>query len=163
MEEVKGNRLTLLAPDGRRIEAHAEDVLVVPPSAELLEVEPLDLIPQEDQPRSLEGVSRSPGEMLEDAGQDVAKAAGSGRGKKPQLEPGLHIVYAKDSQLKICSVGRVWALTKAEASVRVHKFRGQWGASLRVRWMPLFMAQMVQTLRRPEASRVWKASRPSRF
>ena len=53
VEQVKGNRLTLRTQDGRSIEAHAEDVLVVPPSAELLEVEPLDLIPAEDQPRSL--------------------------------------------------------------------------------------------------------------
>ena len=94
--------MTLRTQDGRSIEAHAEDVLVVPPSAELLEVEPLDLIPAEDQPRSLEGASRSPGEMLEDAGQEVAKAVGVGRGKKPPLEPGLNIAYAKDSQLRIC-------------------------------------------------------------
>ena len=91
--------MVLLAPGGKRIEAHAEDVLIVPPSAELLEVEPLDLIPQEDQPRSLEGPSRSPGEMLEDAGQEVENAAGKGKGKKPRLEPGLHIDYAKDTQL----------------------------------------------------------------
>ena len=96
------------------------------------------MIPQEDQPRSLEGPSRSPGEMLEDAGQEVEKAADKGKGKKPRLEPGLHIAHAKDAQLRTCSVGRVWVLTKAEASVQVHKFRGQWGASLRVRWMPLF-------------------------
>ena len=100
------------------------------PLAELLEVEPLQLVPAEDQPRSLEGASRSPGEMLEDAGQEVAKAAGVGRGKKPNLEPGLHIAYAKDSQLRICSVGRIWALTKAEASVQVHKYRAQWDVSL---------------------------------
>ena len=45
--------------------------------------------------------------MLEDAGQEVAKAVGAGRGKKPQLEPGQHIAYAKplirvyEGQLKL--------------------------------------------------------------
>ena len=76
--------------------------------------------------------------MLEDAGQEAAKAVDTGRGKKPKLEPGLHIVYAKDSQLRICSVGRIWALTKAEASVQVHKYTANWDVRLRVRWMPLF-------------------------
>ena len=76
--------------------------------------------------------------MLEDAGQEVENATGKGKGKKPRLEPGLHIAYAKDTQLRTCSVGRVWALTKAETSVQVHKFRALWDVSLRVRWLPLF-------------------------
>ena len=80
--------------------------------------------------------------MLEDAGQEVTKAAESlaipGR-KSLKLEPGLHVVYARDLQRRICSVGRVSALTKAECSVQVHKYVSRWGAGLRVHWVPLYL------------------------
>ena len=106
----------------------------MPPQAELLEVEPLHF-PEGPSP-SVPG-QRSLGEILEDGGAEAAGVAKTHRGKPSRLEPGMLIAYAKDQKLKVCTIGRVWSLTKADNPVQVHKYVSRWNDELRVHWVPL--------------------------
>ena len=44
-------------------------------------------------------------------------------------------------QETLSTLGKVWAITKADTPVQVHKFIAKWDDRLRVKWAPLFYGQ----------------------
>jgi len=64
------------------------------------------------------------------------KHAGS---KLEKLTAGVYIVYAKQEPDKLCLVGRVWTVVKAQAEVVVHRHAPLTDGRLRVKWVPLFV------------------------
>ena len=63
------------------------------------------------------------------------------KGKLDKLSAGQYIAYSLSRPGKVCTVGRVWTITRAEASIVVHKHKPSTDGRLRVKWRPVFTAQ----------------------
>ena len=96
-----------------------EDVLLVPEQARNLEKEPLEFH-EDDHTIDIDRLDtkRSPGMMLEDQGRTVeAQERRMKPGKLEKLHTGSHIVYTEPGQPKICRIGKILPISRAEATV----------------------------------------------
>ena len=107
--------------DGTVIEtAHLEDVVLVPDRARNLETESLELLPgDQGSPADAVDQRKSLGEMLEQP-TGKAKAKAAPRGKLDKLSAGQYIAYSLSRPSKVCSVGRIWTITRADACLVIH-------------------------------------------
>jgi len=151
LESVSGNRAVLRREDGTSVEAHVEDVVVVPSGAQDLEVgtpdKPLQLL---DNAEPLElGDRRSVGQMLEadePRAEQPARCKPS-RGKLDKVSPGQFIAYAPNKRsAKRCRIGKVRIILRAEAEMVVHRYRPLSEGRLRVSWRPVFRSASGETL-----------------
>ena len=129
--DIHGNKCSLRTRDGTKLyEIHLEDVMLVPETARSLEKPDLhiELTPEEE--LTLDALERrSPGMMMEDQGRKVeaqAKMFEEARkkispGKLDKVQTGNFIAYVVAGKVKDCTTGKVTALSRAKASVVVHR------------------------------------------
>jgi hypothetical protein len=146
--EIHGNKCSLRTKDNTTIkDIHLEDVMLVPEAARNLEKKPIEF--PEEQEIALDSIEerRSPGMMLEDQGKRVeaqAKSFGDARktlspGKVDKIQTGNFIVYVIAHKTKECTVGKVTALSRAEATVIVHRYKPVTDNHLRLYWQPVYI------------------------
>ena len=92
---MTGNKLRLKRADGTIVDAHVEDVILVPDGA--ADLESRAEIPLETE----KGSRRSPGEMMEDAGQKDTgtQKTSPSPGKLSKINLHNHVVYTVDLSL----------------------------------------------------------------
>ena len=138
--ETHGNKCTCKRPDGTLLyNIHMEDLLVVPDGTSNLEQhswqfpdEDLEVAPDDPAFR------RSPGLMIEDDTQESNRPLEK-PGKIYKMTPGMFIAYVQTLKSKICHVGKILNVSRAEAAVVVHRYAPTAGQDLRVHWRPLFI------------------------
>ena len=92
---------------------------------------------------------RSPGMMMEDQGRKVeaqTKIFEEARkkispGKLDKVQTGNFIAYVVAGKMKECTIGKVTALSRAEASVVVHRYKPVTDGHLRLYWQPLYTGE----------------------
>jgi hypothetical protein len=154
VEATAGNKLQLRREaDGVRLEAHVEDVIVLPPATELLERRPTAQL--EEEPAVLrpgEAPRRSIGQML------TAESDGEGMdhlvkntGKLGKLAVGHHVAYAlltrppSRATARACGVGQVKNVVRTgQAEVVLHKYRARADGRLRVHWIGVYVGEQGQ-------------------
>ena len=138
---VSGHKLRLRSVQqgqgqGREVEAHAEDCVLVPDDVEdpvevpgvLLEEDPADAAPSIGQRIAGEGEQR----------EFVLHR----RGRQFVLRLGDVVAYSKGR--KICQFGRVTQVSAADGNIGVHKFRPRAGDQLRVKWLLSYLDEEGQ-------------------
>ena len=137
--------------DGTKLtDIHLEDVMLVPETARSLEKPDLhiELTPEEE--LTLDTLERrSPGMMMEDQGQKVeaqAKQFEEARkrispGKLDKVQTGNFIAYVVAGKVKECTIGKVTALSRAEASEVVHRYKQVADGHLRLYWQPVYTGE----------------------
>ena len=92
--------------------------------------------------------------MLEDQGKKVeaqAKLFADARkrvsqGKLDKVQTGNFIVYALAGKRQECTIGKVTALSRAEATVIVHRYRPVTDNHLRLYWQPVYVEGGVEVI-----------------
>ena len=133
---------------------HLEDVMLVPENTRNLEKEPPHFL--EEDSLTLDDINerRSPGMMIEDQGRKVEEQAKQliearkrqSPGKMDTVHAGNHVVYVIDGSRKECTVGKVTALSKAEATVIVHRYRPVSDNHMRLHWEPIYVEGGAEVL-----------------
>ena len=152
--EVHGNKCSVKLKDGTVLKnIHLEDVISVPESARNLEKDPLIFDEEENQLYLDSDARRSPGEMLEDQGKSVEKHNEQlqkdrkiSPGKIGRILAGNFIAYAVESRTKVCTIGKVTAVSDTEGTVIVHRYRPTNDNRLRIYWKPVFIEGGVEVL-----------------
>ena len=141
VEAVRGNRARLRRLDGTIVEeAHLEDVVVVPEEATNIERTPLEFQEGGGDPDREDDRRRSPGQMMSESSPEAESSELRRRGGKlDKLSVGQYVAYDAGLPGKVCKIGRVVAIIRAEAEVAVHKHRPVTDGRLRVKWVPLFV------------------------
>jgi len=153
--EVHGNKCSLRAKDGRILkDIHLEDVMLVPETARNLEKPQLHFPPEEELALDTLEERRSPGMMLEDQGQKVEAQSKLFHDAKKQISPGKldkvqtgnYIAYVVEGKAKECTIGKVTALSRAEATVVVHRHKPVTDHRLRLYWEPVYVEGGIEVL-----------------
>jgi len=151
----RGNKCAVRRPDGVLLkDVHAENILLLPDASHDLESkEPWQA---EDDDAVLDvDCRRSPGQMIEDDGQQVADrlAADTTKpGKLSRIFPNTYIAYKSlrpnkaDIFKRLCEVGRVLNVSKVESSVVVHVHKPLSEGRLRVKWIPVYVVEGSEVL-----------------
>lgn len=91
--------------------------------------------------------------MLEDQGKRVAdhskalsKEGGMSPGKNHKIHPGSYVVYIVAGKKKEVTVGKVTAVSAAEATVILHKHRPVTDHHFRLYWKPVYVEEGQEVL-----------------
>ena len=145
--EVHGNKATIRRSDGTKAEnIHFEDMMIIPENAKSLEKEPWVFLDDEDE-LTLDDIDirRSPGTMLEDGGGKVAEHAKKMKpGRLEGLNTGNYIAYVLAGQTKKCAIGKILAVSRAEATVVIQRHRPITDNRLRLYWSPVFVEDGIE-------------------
>ena len=151
VEAASGNKLQLRREaDHVRLEAHVEDVIVLPPETELLERRPA--VEFEEEPavtRPGEAPRRSIGQMLTaDADDGIEDRLVRSAGKLSKVAVGQHIAYALSTRpppkaaVRACGVGQVKTVVRTgQAEVVLHRYRARADGRLRVHWIGVYLGE----------------------
>ena len=152
MESTTGNKLQLRREaDGVRLEAHVEDVIVLPPETELLERRPVAEFEEDSVvTRPGETPRRSIGQMLtaEAEGEGAEDRLVRSAGKLSKLAVGQHVAYALATRPppkaagRACGVGQVKTVVRTgQAEVVLHRYRARADGRLRVHWIGVYLGE----------------------
>ena len=152
VESTTGNKLQLRREaDGVRLEAHVEDVIVLPPETELLERRPVAEFEEDSVvTRPGETPKRSIGQMLtaEAEGEGAEDRLVRSTGKLSKLAVGQHIAYALATRPppkaagRACGAGQVKTVVRTgQAEVVLHRYRARADGRLRVHWIGVYLGE----------------------
>ena len=106
VEKVQGNKLRLRRQDGCVVEAHVEDVIVLPADVELLERRPALSFEAATVEGDALAFRRSIGQMLTGEETEEVSAEQVRRvGKLDKITAGQHVAYVLETPAKSCTVG----------------------------------------------------------
>ena len=117
-------------------------MLLLPEGSIDLETKRKTLVFEEDDVELVRREKKSLGELIEEPPDEGPPGLKKYRAKLVgKLRPGVMIAYRSDKKSKIVLLGEIRNITSKEAQLVVQKYRPVHEGRIRIKWMPVFVAE----------------------